>query len=111
MNDAQIIQKLQQQIQELQKTIKALEPLTEKIKVIGPNITFETQGTIEFKATNINFKASGILNMNTSGTLNLKGSMIKMNNGNKPAARLGSKTAGTQAMQTVLDGSPTVLIP
>ena len=51
------------------------------------------------------------ININASGILNLKGSLIKLNNGSKPAAYVGSKTVGNQTLHTVMDGSPTVLLP
>jgi len=37
--------------------------------------------------------------------------MIKLNNGGKPAARLGSMTSGNPGPQAIIDGSPTVFIP
>ena len=99
MND----QALQQQIQTLQKQVKELQDLTKFIKVSGAEFTLKAPVNLVIEATSININASAILNV--------KGSMIKLNNGGKPAARLGSRTVGNQAAQTIVDGSPTVLIP
>ena len=103
MDDTKTIQLLQQQVQTLQKQVKELEKLSQFIKVTGPGLVIKSSSTLELEAP--------MININASSVMNLKGSIIKLNNGSKPAARLGSKTAGNQTMQTVVDGSPTVLMP
>lgn len=88
-------QALKMQILALQKQVKELQALTKFIKVNGGQITIES--------SNLNIRASGVLNLN--------GSIIKLNDGGKPAARLGSKTAGNQASHIIIDGSPSVMMP
>ena len=99
MND----QALQMQIKTLQQQVKELQALTKFIKVSGAEVTLKAPVKMVIEATNLTINAGAILD--------LKGSIIKLNNGSKPAARLGSKTAGNQATQTIVDGSPTVFMP
>ena len=111
-------QQLQAQIQTLQKQVKELQDLTKFIRVTGngANVVLEPINappptTLHINFNQIQLNAAQALNLNAGAVVNLKGGIIKLNNGSKPAARVGSKTAGTPGLQTVIDGSPTVMLP
>jgi hypothetical protein len=50
-------------------------------------------------------KAGSTVTVEGSGTMDLKGAMIKLNGGNKPVATIGSTVGNGK----VLSGSPTIL--
>ena len=94
---------LQMQIQKLEQQVKELQELTKFIKVTGNQTSIKTTGALSIEATSMDLSASAIVN--------IKGAMIKLNNGGKPAAAQGSMTNGAQGPQTIINGSPTVMIP
>ncbi|MGK0271676.1 MAG: hypothetical protein ACI88H_002342 [Cocleimonas sp.] len=82
---------LQMQIQKLEQQVKELQELTKFIKVTGNQTTIKTTGALTIEATTMDLNASAIVN--------IKGAMIKLNNGGKPATTKGSMTNGAQALK------------
>ena len=61
--------------------------------------------------TTVEIRGNAGIDVNSAGITSIKGSIVKLNEGTQPAARIGSKTVGNQASQTVTDGDATVLVP
>ncbi|MBC8209635.1 MAG: hypothetical protein H8E21_01110 [Gammaproteobacteria bacterium] len=124
-HDAVAMEELKQQLQLLQAQVNALQNLANVVKIDGPIVTLQSNNEIIIQANTIKLKANNILDMSASvtnikgngvtnisgGSVNLDSSLIRLNKGNKPVVRVGSKTVGNQITQTVIDGSPTILVP
>jgi hypothetical protein len=90
---------LRQQVTALEARVKALEGA---IKVAGGAVTI---------------KSTGPLSLSSAATVDIRGSVVKLNGGSKPLARVGDRvtvvltTPGVAATGQIVEGSPTLLGP
>lgn len=121
LTPAQQIAALQQQVAALQTAVAALQNKTQLIASDGQSLTIQAPGTITFAAaqqTNISGNALSLsagasatlqaaaISVQGSTMVGVKGAMVQINSGGKPAARVGDPVTNG----TVIAGSPTVLI-
>lgn len=90
-------------MQKLEKQVKELQELTKFIKVTGSQTSIKAIGTLTIDASSIDLNASSIIN--------IKGSLIKLDNGIRSVAGQGSMTNGSSGAQIIVNGSPTIMIP
>ncbi len=69
----------------------------------GNAIKLRASASAELDATKIELKSQG--------PVALRGTTISLNNGSKPVAYQGAKTAGNATSQLITEGSATVLVP
>jgi uncharacterized Zn-binding protein involved in type VI secretion len=105
---AQQIAALQQAVATLQQQVAALQTKLQLVNGDATNFTIAAPGSITIKAQQqftVNAAAGGTLN--GGATLGLNGTMVLINNGGRPAARVGDIVGSNGVVTT---GSATVLI-
>jgi len=65
---------------------------------------------VEANGTNLVLSCPGTLKI-SAAIAEINGGILKLNNGSKPVAGVGSMTSGNPGAQTIITGSPTILIP
>jgi hypothetical protein len=107
---------------------KQVAMLTQVLQVAGGSVTLKSPGTIVIDAGSaLQLKAAGPstidigaslklrtgadLELKSAGTASLQGSRVALNNGTRPVAYAGGKTAGTASSHIIADGSTSVLVP
>ena len=77
------------------------------------NLKLESKKDVTMKANSkLQIDAGSTLNMKGNGMTSIRGAMIKLNNGKKPVASLGSNTlSGPGGPGKITSGSPTVMVP
>ena len=98
----------QRQINELRNQVANLE---ERIRKLEQHIAVESGGNVTITATKLNIQASTQMEIRSSATMDIKSSVLKLNSGGKPVARLGDKAIGSPGQCIIQMGSPTVLVP
>lgn len=97
-----------------------LNKIMQVLQITSTDVTLKSPGNLRIESgSNININSAGNLNMEanleatvtSTGITHIKGGTVKLNNGTQPVARVGSKTAGNPASQSVLDGSKNILVP
>ncbi len=104
---AQHIATLQQAVATLQQQVAALQTKLQLVNSDGRNFSIAAPGSVSINTQQqftVTALAGGTLNGGT--TLGLKGTMVTINGGGMPAARVGDKVGNG----LVASGSPTVLI-
>ena len=93
-----------------------LDKIVQVLQISGSNVTLTATGNLNLESNAaILLKSSGTLTVDGGGGAQLRsdgvtkidGSVVKLNNGGKSIARIGSKTVNG----TVIDGSTTVFVP
>ena len=109
----------------LQKDVAAL---TQVLQVSGNSVTLKSPGSIVVDAGNalqlkaasqatidagasLKLRGGADLEASSSGAVSVKGAKVAFNNGTRPVAFAGGKTAGTANSQLIAEGSATVLVP
>ena len=128
----QRISLLQQQVQALTTQIAALQSVLKvtpagvtlqapTVTILsGQDITVQSQRHVSFRVgqnlsmdtgSNLTMKTSAATTIQSAGTMDLKGSVTRLNGGTKPLATLGSQvqTIPGQPIGQVITGSPTIL--
>lgn len=102
------------QVENLRKKVADLEA---RIRKLEQHIAIEPGGSITIRATNLNIRASGRAEIRSNAPMDIRSSLLRVNGGGKPIARLGDQTAGTDyngfpVITTITKvGPPTVLVP
>ncbi len=138
----QQLAKLQQQVNALQAQVNALRAViqiangvatvqskhiriqgeTVKVKSLKDGVTIESKKDLKLESkrrmmmkasAQVDLEAGANLKLKGVGLTSIRGSIIKLNNGGKPIARLGSTTMTPPVggPGAVTSGSPTVLVP
>ena len=98
----------QKQINELRANVASLE---ERVRKLEQHIAVESGGNVTITATRLNIQASTYMEIRSSAIMDIKSSMLKLNGGGKPVARLGDTAIGSPGNCIIQMGSPTVLVP
>ncbi len=111
-NDTTTVQSKHIRIQGESVTVKSLKHgVTIEAK---KDLNLESKRHMTVKATvQVDLEAGANLKMKGGALTSLRGSIIKLNNGGKPVAKLGSRTISPPVggPGTVTSGSPTVFVP
>ena len=80
------------------------------VTIKANNVTIESKGTVTIKgAAKVVIESSGAFDLKTGGVVDLRGSIVKLNNGSRPLARVGDQVAGAGPMGTIVGGNPTTM--
>ncbi|MBW2037987.1 MAG: hypothetical protein JRI46_00075 [Deltaproteobacteria bacterium] len=109
-----VIDLSQKQMNDLRKKVANLE---ERIRKLEQHIAIGSGGNITITATNLNIRASGRTEIRSGATMDIRSSLLKLNGGGTPVARLGDITSGASTggfsvnTRIIGVGSSTVLVP
>ena len=90
------------QMMALEARIAKLEKAL-NIQAGGVNMELSCPGTLKISAVTLEITGNAMAA--------IKGGILKLNDGNKPVSGVGHITSGTPGPQTIVTGSPTILIP
>ena len=77
----------------------------------GSKATLQAGGALKLKSVSTVDLEAAKIDLNSSGVALIRGTKISLNNGSKPVAFSGGKTAGSSTVQLIVDGSSSVLVP
>ena len=105
----------------LDKIMQVLQITTSGVTIkSNGNMTIHAKNTLTVKSDSslklegkakADLKSGGAMTIDGQAITSIKGSIVKLNNGTKPIARVGSKTVGSSNSQQIIDGSTKVLVP
>jgi hypothetical protein len=94
---------------ELEARIKKLEAQLTKMESVldidagGTKVELKSKANLKITAPTIEIEGQGLTEV--------KGSLLKLNGGTKPIARLGDTVTGGPGSGTIVSGSPSVMAP
>ncbi len=77
----------------------------------GGTATLEAGGSIQIKAASGAELDAAKIELRSKGMASVRGATVSLNNGSRPVAFQGAKTAGNQSSQLITEGSATILVP
>lgn len=77
----------------------------------GGQASLEAVGALKLKSASSTELDAAKIELKSSGIATIRGTTISLNNGSRPVAFLGGRTAGNAASQLITDGSTSVLVP
>lgn len=86
------------EIADLQSRVTALEKRVNTL-----------ESALKVTAGSVSIVSPGSITVQASGSLSLKGSLIKLNDNGRPLARVGDQVLTGNSVGTITSGSPTVL--
>jgi len=78
----------------------------------GAKIEISHTGGIIIKSPiSMKIESNATMDINSAGNMNINSSLLKLNGGGFPVARVTSRTTGNAYSHTITDGAPTVFVP
>jgi cell division protein FtsB len=115
--DVQSIEQLadstQKQISKLRTKVADLEA---RIRKLEQHIAIGSGGNVTITATQLNIQASAQMEIRSAAAMDIKSTLLRLNGGGKPVARLGDMTVGQDpqgdpVITRINVGSATVFVP
>ncbi|HNT37991.1 MAG TPA: hypothetical protein PKO45_02610 [Rubrivivax sp.] len=89
-----------------------VDQIASVLQVSASKVTLSSPGSVEISAgTALKVKSNGEATLESAGMLQVKGAVVKLNNGSRAVAYQGAKTSGSASSQVINEGSATVFVP